>query len=73
MKSAKGGMQAGRPSRAKTTPALSAMAEKPDTVRVNFDLDRAAHTKLKVYAAQTGRSMTDILRELINSIDDLSK
>ena len=42
------------------------------TVRVNFDLDRAEHTKLKIYAAKTGRSITDILRELVHSIDEKS-
>lgn len=38
-------------------------------VRVNFDLDKESHTKLKVYAAKKGQSITDILREFINSIE----
>jgi plasmid stability protein len=41
-------------------------------VRVNFDLDRAEHMKLKIYAAKTGRSIADILRDLVSSIDEKS-
>ncbi|NCC02369.1 MAG: chromosome partitioning protein ParB, partial [Clostridia bacterium] len=29
-------------------------------------------TKLKIYAAKTGRSITDILRELVRSLDEKS-
>ena len=63
-------MKAGRPSAAKAGPTLSDLADK--TATVNFDLDRAEHTKLKIYAAKTGRSITDILRELVHSIDEKS-
>jgi len=72
MSNAKLGMKAGRPSSAKAGPTLSDLADKADTVRVNFDLDRAEHTKLKIYAATTGRSITDIMRELVNSLDAMS-
>lgn len=72
MSNTKFGMKAGRPSNAKTATALSDLADKADTVRVNFDLDRAQHIRLKVYAAKTGRSITDIMRELVNSIEDKS-
>ncbi len=72
MSNGKLGMKAGRPSSAKAAPTLSDLADKTPTVRVNFDLDRAEHTKLKIYAAKTGRSITDILRELVSAIDDKS-
>jgi hypothetical protein len=72
MSNVKLGMKAGRPSSAKAAPTLSDLADKTDTVRVNFDLDRAEHIKLKVYAAKSGRSITDILRELVSSIEEKS-
>lgn len=72
MSSGKLGMKAGRPSAAKTGPTLSDLADKSSTVRVNFDLDRAEHTKLKIYAAKIGRSITDILRDLVRSIEQKS-
>jgi ParG len=72
MSNAKLGMKAGRPSSTKSVPTLSDLADKSDTVRVNFDLDRADHMKLKIYAAKSGRSITDILRELVSSIDEKS-
>lgn len=65
-------MKAGRPSSAKASPTLSDLADKSDAVRVNFMLPRDEHTKLKVYAAKTGRSITDIMRGFISSIDDVS-
>lgn len=65
-------MKAGRPSAAKAATTLSDLADKRATVRVNFDLDRAEHTKLKIYAAKTGRSIADILRDLVGSIDEKS-
>jgi len=54
MSSGKLGMKAGRPSAAKAGPTLSDLADKQATVRVNFDLDRAEHTKLKIYAPRPG-------------------
>lgn len=60
------GLSAGRPSEQKKAAALKAMAEEKQTkVRVNFELDEAAHLKLKVYAAKSRRSISDVLRELI--------
>lgn len=29
------------------------------------------HTRLKIHAARSGRSMADILRDLVGSIDDV--
>ena len=34
-------------------------------IRVNFDLSRADHVKLKVYAAKSGCSMADLLRAFV--------
>ncbi len=70
MSSIKLGMQAGRPSAAKAGPTLSDLADKQATVRVNFDLDRDEHTKLKIYAARTQQSITDVLRGLVRSLGD---
>ncbi len=68
MSGAKGGaLSAGRPSRArKETATLSSLADKGPTVRVNFDLERDEHIKLKVLAAQQGRTVADIMRELVS-------
>jgi len=64
-------MAAGRPSRAKagTIPA-NVFDEKAKMVRVNFDLTKDEHTKLKVYAAKTGRSISEILREFVTQLSD---
>ena len=72
MSNGKLGMKAGRPSADKDGPTLSDLADKQATIRVNFDLDRTEHRKLKIYAATTGRSITDILRELVRSLDEKS-
>jgi hypothetical protein len=37
-------------------------------IRVNFDISRAEHTKLKIYAAKLGVSMADILRSFVTKI-----
>jgi hypothetical protein len=60
------GLSAGRPSESKKAQALKAVSEdKSQMVRVNFELDEAAHLKLKIYAAKERRSISEILRELI--------
>lgn len=65
MSERKVGLKAGRPSEKKKAAILSALADKSDTVRVNFDLDREEHIKLKIYAAKAGKRIADVLRELI--------
>jgi hypothetical protein len=41
----------------------------PDgVVRVNFDINRADHIKLKIYAAKSGCSMADLLRAFVASL-----
>ena len=37
-------------------------------VRVNFDINRADHNKLKIYAAKSGWSMADLLRAFVASL-----
>lgn len=65
MSNTKLGLQAGRPSHGKKAETLASLADKGATVRVNFDLDRDQHTKLKVFAAQSGMTIADILRDLV--------
>jgi alkyl hydroperoxide reductase subunit AhpC len=62
-------LKAGRPSEKKKVATLSALADKSDTVRVNFDLDREEHIKLKIYAAKAGKRVSEVLRELIAGLD----
>ena len=62
-------LKAGRPSEKKKAATLSALADKSDTVRVNFDLDRQEHIKLKIYAAKAGKPISEVLRELIAGLD----
>lgn len=59
-------LRAGRPSSAKKATNLADLADKTPTVRVNFDLDREKHVGLKILAARSGKSVTDILRELVD-------
>jgi hypothetical protein len=65
------GLRAGKPSaqRKEKEKALEALTQKNQTVRVNFDLDREEHIKLKVHAARIGKSIADVLRELVASIE----
>jgi hypothetical protein len=59
------GLSAGRPSEVRKKQALAAMVDESRTVRVNFDLSEDEHVRLKMYAAQTRQSVSDILRNLI--------
>lgn len=63
-------LSAGRPSSKKSKAAtLSDLADKPATKRINFDVPTDIHTKLKVHAAQQGKTvkalMTEIVEELV--------
>lgn len=70
MSERKAGLRGGRPSEKKKVATLAALAEKRETVRVNFDLDREEHIKLKIYAARAGKPIADVLRELIANLSD---
>lgn len=65
------GLRAGKPSAGdkKKGLALDALAGKNQTARVNFDLDREEHIRLKVYAAKAGKSIADVLRELVAGLE----
>jgi hypothetical protein len=65
------GLRAGKPSAGakRKELALDALTEKNQTVRVNFDLDREEHIKLKVHAARAGKSIADVLRELVAGLE----
>jgi ParG len=63
-------MPAGRPSRGKGAPSINVFTEKEKMVRVNFEVTREEHTKLKVHAARSGRSISDILREFVAHLSD---
>ncbi|GJA78437.1 plasmid partition protein ParG [Aeromonas caviae] len=69
--STKGALSAGRPS-AKSNKAatLASLADKAATSRVNFDLDRDQHTKLKVYAAKQGKTVKEVLTELVAQLPE---
>ena len=69
--STKGALSAGRPS-AKSNKAttLASLADKAATVRVNFDLDRDQHTKLKVYAAKQGRTVKEVLSDYVAQLPE---
>ena len=62
-------LKAGRPSErgdAAKARMLADLADKPvKPMRVNFDLDREQHRRLKLLAVQRGQSVTDILRDLV--------
>ncbi len=57
------GLQAGRPSSRQPTVSLSDL--KPDTVRLNVDIDKALHKKLKLRSIEEDRSVALIVRELL--------
>jgi hypothetical protein len=64
--SSKLGLSAGRPSENRKKQALAAVADEGRTVRVNFDLSEDEHMRLKIYAVKSRRSVSEIMRELID-------
>jgi len=62
------GLRAGRPSDSKKASTLASLADKGPTVRINFDLERAEHRRLKMLAVQQDRSIADILREMVEKL-----
>lgn len=61
------GLSAGRPSENKKASALKAVSDtKGPMVRVNFELEESEHLKLKIHAAKTRSSISNVLRELID-------
>jgi len=60
------GLTAGRPSENRKKQALAAVAEKDQTVRVNFDLSDDDHMRLKMHAVKSRQSISQIMRDLID-------
>ncbi|RYG72440.1 ribbon-helix-helix protein, CopG family [bacterium] len=58
------GLKAGRPSDKKPTVSLSDLKGK--TVRLNVDIDKELHKKLKRRAIDEERTVTDFVRELLS-------
>ena len=57
------GIKAGRPSA--DQPAAKLADLKVETVRLNVDIERELHTKLKLRAVHSQRTVADIVRELL--------
>jgi len=63
-------LQAGRPSAQTRTTTLASLAEGSTMKRVNFELSSDLHTKLKIYASKTGRSIRELLTEYVENLPD---
>ncbi|MGV6476121.1 plasmid partition protein ParG [Azotobacter vinelandii] len=53
-----------------SAPPRATLPSKGETVRVNFDMDRALHARLKAYAARNGKTVKELLAEYVNSLAD---
>ena len=62
--------KAGRPSRDKKEATLASLRDDKDEVRVNFNLSREEHIKLKVHAAKSGKTISEVLREYVGTLSD---
>ncbi len=64
-----GVLSAGRPSaRNNKAATLASLADEVSTKRVNFVLPADQHTKLKIYAAQQGKTITQLLTAYVASL-----
>lgn len=63
-------LMAGRPSARSTAKAanLASLADTPQMKRINFDVTAEVHRKLKVYAAEQGRSIKELLSEYVSEL-----
>lgn len=63
-------LMAGRPSARSTVKAanLASMADTPQMKRINFDVTAEVHRKLKIYAAEQGRSIKELLSEYVDGL-----
>ena len=62
----RGMLSAGRPSNVRKSATLASLSDKGATVRVNFDLAREEHKRLKILAVEQGRTISEILREMVS-------
>ena len=70
MSAANSKLGAGRPSAGKSQKTLSDLADKAATARVNFDLDRDQHIKLKLYATKQGKSIKEVLSDYVAQLPE---
>lgn len=68
--SKKGPLSAGRPSSSTPQKTLGSLADRSEFARVNFDLDRELHKRLKIYATQRGKTLKEVLTEYVASLPD---
>ncbi|CNI08227.1 Uncharacterised protein [Yersinia kristensenii] len=62
-------LSAGRPSaRTDRTTTLASLSDTVSMKRVNFDISAENHAKLKIYAAQQGKSIKEILSEFVEQL-----
>jgi hypothetical protein len=61
-------LRAGRPSDAKKAARLADLGGKTPMVRINFDIDREKAVQLKVLAAQSGKTVAEICRGLLDNL-----
>ena len=66
-----GVLSVGRPSTTKNKAAtLASLADQAGMKRVNFQLSAELHTKLKIYAARQGKTITDVLTEYVEQLPE---
>ena len=69
--SKQGILNAGRPSVDKRKAAtLASLADESGKKRVNFQLSAELHTKLKIYAARQGKTITDLLTDYVEQLQE---
>jgi len=61
-------LKAGRPSANNKTRTLASLSDDTTIKRVNFELSQDRHTKLKIYAIKTGKSIRELLTEYIDNL-----
>jgi hypothetical protein len=61
-------LSAGRPSARSKAATLASLAADDGAKRVNFQLSPELHTKLKIYAARQGKTITDVLTEYVSTL-----
>jgi len=63
-------LKAGRPSVNNRATTLASLADNITMKRVNFELSQDRHTKLKIHATKTGRSIRELFTEYIDNLPD---
>ena len=62
-------LSAGRPSIGKNkSSTLASLSNNNEIKRVNFNLSTSEHTKLKIYAAKQGKSITELLITYVRNL-----